>query len=71
MTNEMINNMGTRGYAYGDNKAIQVAYDPDTDAVVIKEALFRHILRQIPSQKECKNPIVINGMVVEDKDFDS
>lgn len=71
MTHEQINNMGKRGYGFGDNKAIEVAYDFDTDSIVIKESLFRYILSQIPSEKEYKNPIAINGIVVEDKDFDS
>lgn len=52
MTNEQINNLEKRPYTFGNKKGIEVSYDAESNAVVIPEALFRHILSQIPSRPQ-------------------
>ena len=74
MTNEQINHMELRGYLFGDHKGVEVNYDKATDAVVLKEHLFRYLLSLIPSPDDFKipdKPVIINGYWITDKDFES
>ena len=65
MTNEELNCLEKRGYAFGENKAIEVPYDKNTDAIVMKECAFIWLLEQIPSGEKYKNPITIDGKSVD------
>ena len=67
-----LNHAARKAYLFGDHKGVEVMLHKDTDTVILKRAVFEHILSYIPcTEKMPQNSFVLNGMVITDADMES